>query len=222
MTYQGKLILVLDQDTSIHTFVNQSLSPLKARIYSLSSAAEFLGSKSEPIPDLVIMDLVSEGTEGIEVCREIRNQTRLRHILIAVYTSITEDYKQIDCLDAGADDFILKPCRSTVFLHRIGALMRRASSYSLSRSNDLVIDPERYTVKKENREISLTRMEFNLIALLYSSPGKVFTRDEIYKNVWGGIMEDSNRTIDVHIRKLREKIGDEQILTIKGVGYKYS
>jgi two-component system alkaline phosphatase synthesis response regulator PhoP len=224
MTSLQKNIFILDSDETVHQFIRQSLAPFDAGVYTFNSAEELLNQSANAIPDLIIMDLISQANEEITVCREIRNHNLFRHVLIAFYTSRNEDNKQIECLDAGADDFILKPCKSSVFLHRIQALLRRASPYRTTGQKDpgLVIDRDRYTVKKDQQEISLTRMEFELISFLLSSPKKAFSREEIYKNVWGGVMQDSNRTIDVHIRKLREKIGEDLISTIKGIGYRYS
>jgi two-component system alkaline phosphatase synthesis response regulator PhoP len=161
--------------------------------------------------------------DGVEVCAEFRNSEILKDTLIAFFTSRNEDYSQIASFNAGADDYILKPCKPAVFQSRIRALLRRFRTRpdSSASSHGIAIDRERYMLKKGAEDILLPRKEFELISLLLSSPRKVFTRKEIYTTVWGGDMELSNRTIDVHIRKLREKIGEEHITTVKGIGYRF-
>jgi two-component system alkaline phosphatase synthesis response regulator PhoP len=163
--------------------------------------------------------------DGIETCRVIRETPDLKDVLIAFLTARNEDYSQIAGFDAGADDYINKPIKPRVLVSRVKALLRRAGKTSASEDilqvNGFTIDRERYLILKENQEINLPKKEFELIALLASKPGKVFTREDILKSVWGDDVVVGDRTIDVHIRKLREKLGDNYIRTIKGVGYKF-
>jgi len=170
------------------------------------------------------------GMDGIEVCEKIRSQRGIENSIIAFLTARGEDYSQIAGFEAGADDYITKPIKPKVLISRINALLRRISSFEYSggsenpviRKGDLIIDREKYLVLKNDEEIILPKKEFEMLLLLSSKPGKVFTRDDIFRMVWDENVIVGDRTIDVHIRKLREKIGDEYIKTIKGVGYKFA
>lgn len=163
--------------------------------------------------------------DGIETCRVIRETPDLKEVLIAFLTARSEDYSQIAGFDAGADDYINKPIKPRVLVSRVKALLRRAGKLSggeeVMEVNGFTIDREKYLIVKDNLQINLPKKEFELIALLASKPGKVFTREDILKSVWGEDVVVGDRTIDVHIRKLREKLGDNYIRTIKGVGYKF-
>jgi two-component system alkaline phosphatase synthesis response regulator PhoP len=165
--------------------------------------------------------------DGIETCRRIRTHDDLANTMIAFLSARGEDYSQIAGFDAGADDYITKPIRMNVLLSRIKAILKRAEQADEthgtgdSHGRSITMDREKFLVFKDGREIVLPRKEFNLLELLYSKPGKVFTRGEIFSQVWGDDVIVGDRTIDVHIRKLREKIGDAHIVTVKGVGYKY-
>jgi two-component system alkaline phosphatase synthesis response regulator PhoP len=163
------------------------------------------------------------GMDGIEVCEAIRNTPGFQHTLICFLTARNEDYSQIAGLDAGADDYVAKPVRPKVLISRINALLRRRGMIQQepSESKDLVINREKYIVEKNGEVIQLPRKEFELLALLASRPDHVFERDIILDKVWGSDIVVGDRTIDVHIRKLREKIGDQYIKTIKGIGYKF-
>ena len=164
------------------------------------------------------------GVDGIEVCRELRAAPGMDGVIIAFLTARSEDYSHIAGFEAGADDYINKPIKPRVLLSRIKALLRRNPGGTESTAVDvgkLRIDRESYLVFKEGKEISLPRKEFELLSLLASKPGKVFARDEILNRVWGDEVVVGDRTIDVHVRKLREKLGEEFIRTIKGVGYKF-
>jgi two-component system alkaline phosphatase synthesis response regulator PhoP len=168
--------------------------------------------------------------DGIAACEEIRNNRELENTLVAFLTARGEDYSQIAGFEAGGDDYITKPVRPKVLVSRIKALLKRRSvriedagtgSVNKIVSGDLVIDKERYLIIKKGKDISLPRKEFELLSLLISKPEKVFTREEIFDRVWGENIVVGDRTIDVHIRKLREKLGDKCIETVKGIGYKY-
>ncbi len=173
-------------------------------------------------PHLVILDVIMPSMDGIEICHELRQIPTLQKSLIAFYTARNEDYSQIAGFSAGADDYIIKPVKSGVLVMRIKALLKRNKLKELSpniQSGNIRIDRERYVVFKGPKEIVLPRKEFELLALMLATPRKVFTRQEIYREIWGAEFGEKNRTIDVHVRKLREKIGDEFIKTVKGIGY---
>jgi two-component system alkaline phosphatase synthesis response regulator PhoP len=216
-------ILVIDNDEKVHTFIRDSLSPLNPSFHFHKSPLLGIEQAHKERPTLAIIDILNPEMDGVEVCAEFRNSDNLKDTLIAFFTTRNEDYSQIAGFNAGADDYILKPCKSAIFQSRIRALLRRFKLRPESSVpfHGIAIDRERYMLRKGDSEILLPRKEFELIALLLSSPRKVFTRKEIYNEVWGGEMDLSNRTIDVHIRKLREKIGEEHITTVKGIGYRF-
>jgi two-component system alkaline phosphatase synthesis response regulator PhoP len=176
---------------------------------------------------LIILDVMMPDMDGIETCREIRDIPGLKDVMIAFLTARSEDYSQIAGFDVGADDYINKPIKPRVLISRIKALLRRGANSDSNKSTDKVemggikIDRERYVVVQDGKEINLPKKEFELLALLASKPGKVFTRDVILDKVWGGDVVVGDRTIDVHVRKLREKLGEDFIRTVKGIGYKF-
>jgi two-component system alkaline phosphatase synthesis response regulator PhoP len=168
------------------------------------------------------------GMDGIETCDQIRKIPELKGVMIAFLTARGEDYSQIAGFDAGADDYITKPVKPKVLISRMKALLNRVRLSDVNdhpdriiRLGELEIDPERYLVTRSGTELHLPRKEFELLSLLISRPGKVFTRDDIYRSVWGNDVIVGDRTIDVHIRKLREKLGEQVIRTVKGVGYTF-
>jgi two-component system alkaline phosphatase synthesis response regulator PhoP len=178
-------------------------------------------------PNLIILDIMMPEMNGIEVCRRLRKQDIFSDTIIAFLTARDEDYSQIEGLDVGGDDYIAKPIKPQVFISRIKALLRRQKTEDLDsqdiiRIANLEIDRQRVLILRGGKEIiELPKKEFELLLLLVSRPGKVFTRDEIYNKIWGNDIIVGDRTLDVHIRKLREKIGSELIKTIKGIGYKF-
>jgi two-component system alkaline phosphatase synthesis response regulator PhoP len=165
------------------------------------------------------------GMDGVEVCNQLRQQPEFKHTLITFLSARGEDYSQIAGFDAGADDYITKPVRPKVFISKVKALLKRSSSDrpdgQIMESNGIKVDLEKVLVYLGDKEMQLPKKEFELLVLLMSKPGKVFKRDEIYGQIWGNELFVGDRTIDVHIRKLREKIGDDRIKTIKGIGYKF-
>ena len=181
----------------------------------------------ERSPDLIILDIMMPQMDGVEVCRNLRDNPKFNDTLIAFLTAREEDYSQIAALDVGGDDYITKPIRPRVLISRVKALIRRSGKGTDTDDNtiltigNLMVDKEKFLVKKGERRIDFAKKEFELFNLLISKPGKVFTREEIFNKVWGTDVIVGNRTIDVHIRKLREKLGDNYIKTIKGIGYKF-
>jgi len=177
----------------------------------------------------VILDVMMPEMDGIAACEEIRKLPCCKNVIIAFLTARGEDYSQIAGFEAGADDYITKPVRPKVLISRVKALLKRsggiapdnAENSKVLNIGNIVIDKERYILIIDNKELTLPRKEFELLSLLVSKPDKVFTRDEIYKSVWGNNVIVGDRTIDVHIRKLREKIGNDHIRTLKGIGYKF-
>lgn len=217
-------ILLVDDEPDILEFMEYNLKKEGFQTYTAKNGQEAIDMASKIKPNLIILDIMMPELDGIETCRVIRNNAELNNTLIAFLTARNEDYSQIAGFDVGADDFISKPIKPRVLVSRIKALMRRLNgsvSDELVKIGNLEIDREKYTVTYNGIELTFPRKEFELLSLLISKPGKVFTRDEIMSKVWGDDIIVGDRTIDVHIRKIREKLGDESIKTIKGVGYKY-
>jgi two-component system alkaline phosphatase synthesis response regulator PhoP len=220
-------ILVVDDEPDILEFLQYNLTKEGFQVLTASNGKDGLAKAESERPDLIILDIMMPNMDGVEVCRAIRANKQLDNTLIAFLTAREEDYSQIAALDVGGDDYITKPIRPRVFISRVRALLRRPARTEIDDSSeiiqvgDLTIDREKVLVRKDNQEIELAKKEFELLNLLVSKPGKVFTREEIFRKVWGTDVIVGNRTIDVHIRKLREKIGDGYIKTIKGIGYKF-
>ncbi|MBC9812169.1 response regulator transcription factor [Crocinitomicaceae bacterium CZZ-1] len=214
-------ILIIDDEDDIREILKYNLSKEGYETFDANNGESGLKKCIEINPDLVLLDIMMPGMDGIEVCETIRKTPGLENVLICFLTARGEDYSQIAGLDAGADDFVAKPIKPKVLISRINAILRRKSGESKSYSEGLVINRERYHVELNGQVIQLPRKEFELLALLASKPGTVFEREVILDSVWGSEIVVGDRTIDVHIRKLREKIGSDYIVTIKGIGYKY-
>lgn len=220
-------ILLVDDEPDILDFLRYNLQKEGFQVFTAGDGVEGLRKAEEVRPHLAIIDIMMPKMDGVELCRQLRNRPELANMLIVFLTARDEDYSQIAALDVGGDDYITKPIRPRVFMSRINALLRRFDRKDdpevdqVIRVADLAIDRERVSVTRGEEVIELAKKEFELLSLLASKPGKVFTREEIFSKVWGADVIVGNRTIDVHIRKLREKIGDDYIKTIKGIGYKF-
>lgn len=221
-------ILIVDDELDILEFLQYNLVKEGYQVLTASDGEEGIKIAEREHPQLVILDIMMPKMDGVEVCRYLRSKPEFDKTLIAFLTAREEDYSQIAALDVGGDDYITKPIRPRVFVSRIKALLRRSDrdeatedSSGVIKIADLAIDKERVTVQKGDEIIELAKKEFELLYLLVSKPGKVFSREEIFNKVWGTDVIVGNRTIDVHVRKLREKIGENYIKTIKGIGYKF-
>ena len=230
MNWSDFRILLVDDEKDILEFLSYNLRNEGFIIYSASNGREAVRVAAEVKPHLVLMDVMMPEMDGIAACEEIRKNMELENTLVAFLTARGEDYSQIAGFEAGGDDYITKPIKPKVLVSRIKALLKRrgikaedSSAEPLNRivSGDLIIDKERYLIIMKGKDIALPRKEFELLSLLISKPEKVFTREEIFDRVWGENIVVGDRTIDVHIRKLREKLGDKYIKTVKGIGYKY-
>jgi two-component system alkaline phosphatase synthesis response regulator PhoP len=218
-------ILLVDDEPDILEMIGFNLEREGFEVYTAPNGRKALELARTHLPDLILLDVMMPEMDGMETCRELRDDARLKNTIIAFLTARNEDYSQIAGFDAGADDYISKPIKPRVLVSRVKALLRRgvpAVADAPKRDmSGIVIDKERYVVYKDGVELSLPKKEFELLALLASQPGRVFTRENILSSVWGNDVIVGDRTIDVHIRKLREKLGDDFFKTIKGVGYKF-
>ncbi|HAB35821.1 MAG TPA: DNA-binding response regulator [Cryomorphaceae bacterium] len=221
-----RTILLVDDDPDIREFISFNLDKEGFKVETAKNGLEGVELCKKHKPDLVLLDVMMPGMDGIEACELIRATPEISHTLIAFLSARGEDYSQVAGFESGADDYITKPIRPKVLVSRIKALLRRNASTDESQSTsiqsgNLRIDLEKYQVFLGEEIIDMPRKEFELLQLLASKPGKVFSRDSIMDRVWGTEVVVGGRTIDVHIRKIREKIGDDRIKTIKGVGYKF-
>lgn len=218
-------ILLVDDEPDILEIVGYNLSSEGYNVITAENGADAVKLAKKNKPHLIILDVMMPEMDGIEACEQIRKVPDLEGTLITFLTARGEDYSQMAGFDAGADDYITKPIKPKVLISKVKALLRRykdeENSENIVSLGNITIDRDEYKIIQEGTEMNLPRKEFELLSLLASKPGKVFTREDILDNVWGNDIVVGGRTIDVHIRKLREKIGDEKIKTIKGVGYKF-
>ena len=219
-------ILLVDDEQDILEIVGYNLAQEGYQIVTASNGKEAIVKAKKELPHLIIMDVMMPEMDGIEACENIRRIPELSHVIITFLTARSEDYSQVAGFDAGADDYIAKPIKPKLLVSKVKALLRRLKEDESKGSEtlnvgDIEINREEYKIIKDKQEIVLPRKEFELFYLLASKPGKVFKREEILDKVWGSEVIVGGRTIDVHIRKLREKIGDDFFKTIKGVGYKF-
>ncbi|MEI6822473.1 MAG: response regulator transcription factor [Bacteroidota bacterium] len=225
MKQEEYIILLVDDEPDILEFLGYNLRKEGYTLYTAENGKDAIDIAKQTIPHLIILDVMMPVMDGIETCSELKKIPKLDNTLIVFLTARGEDYSQIAGFDAGADDYITKPIKPKIIISRIKALLRRYKDEEVKNPPieliDLTIDKERYLVIKDGEEISLPKKEFELLSILASKPNKVFTRTEIFEEVWGNDVIVGDRTIDVHIRKIREKLGVDNIKTIKGVGYKY-
>lgn len=216
-------ILIVDDEQDILDLLKYNLEKEGFIVFSCDNGKSALEVAKKEVPDLVLLDVMMPKMDGMETCYELRQIDKLKNTFIAFLTARGEDYSQIAGFDAGADDYISKPVKPRVLVSRIKAMLRRKSTSSVQfeEVDGVLIDRDKYLVKVNGEELNLPKKEFELLSLLTSSSGKVFTREIILNTIWGEEVVVGDRTIDVHIRKLREKIGDDYIKTIKGVGYKF-
>lgn len=219
-------ILLVDDEPDILEIVSYNLKNEGYQVYTAENGEEAIKKAKKKKPDLIILDVMMPVMDGIEACEKMRRICELDHTVITFLTARGEDYSMIAGFDAGADDYITKPVKPRVLVSKVKALLRRKDNTAPAASNitklgDLVIDRDQYKIIYKKEEMILPRKEFELLSLLTTKPGKVFKREEILDVVWGNEVIVGGRTIDVHIRKLREKLGDDSFKTVKGVGYKY-
>lgn len=218
-------VLLVDDENDILDFVGYNLRKEGYNVLTSDNGRDAIVKAKENLPHLILLDVMMPEMDGIDTCREIKRIPGLENSLVVFFTARSEDFTQILSLDAGGDDYITKPIKPAVLVSKVNSLLRRHKSVKESaniyEAGDLKINKENYMVYFENQEIQLARKEFELLNLLASKPHKVFTRDEIMSKIWDDDVIVGERTIDVHIRKIREKTGIDHIKTIKGVGYKF-
>lgn len=220
-------ILLVDDEPDILEILKYNLTKEGYEVATANNGEEGLRRAEDFHPDLIILDIMMPVMDGVEVCRQLRAKPAFKNTIITFLTAREEDYSQIAALDTGGDDYITKPIRPRVLMSRVKALLRRnerdedEETARIVKIADIEIDLDQVVVRRGDERIELAKKEFDLLTLLASKPGKVFSRDEIFNRVWGTDVIVGNRTIDVHIRKLREKLGDHYIKTIKGIGYKF-
>ncbi len=218
-------ILLVDDEADVREFIGYNLRKEGYRVSTAVNGKDALEKAVEIIPHLIILDVMMPEMDGIEACYEIKSIPQLSKTIIVFLTARGEDYSQIAGFEAGADDYVTKPVKPKVLVSRVKALLRRYrqedNQNTVLQFNDLIIDKERHVIITNGDELTLPKKEFDLLLVLTSKPNKVFTREEIFTKVWGDDVVVGDRTIDVHVRKLREKIGNTSIKTVKGVGYKF-
>lgn len=222
-------ILIIDDEIDIRVLLKYNLEKEGYKVLEAEDGLSGIELAKKTIPDMILLDVMMPGIDGIETCERIKAEESLSNVIVCFLTARGEDYSQLAGFNAGADDYVTKPIKPKILISKIAAILRRKSKdvqdvkaeHSKQEDQNIIIDKEQYMVINHGTELILPRKEFELLALLMSKEGKVFKRDEIMSKVWGADVIVGERTIDVHIRKLRKKIGDQHILTVKGVGYKF-
>jgi two-component system alkaline phosphatase synthesis response regulator PhoP len=226
MSGKNAKIVIVDDEKDILEFLKYSFEQEGYNVYTARNGVEGKKLAVKVKPDLIILDIMMPGIDGVELCKELREIPDFEDTLIIFLTARGEDYSQIAGFDVGADDYITKPVRPRVLLARVNALFKRKSKARVEENiidvNSIKINRDRREVILEGESVHIPKIEFDLLVLLASNPGKIFLREEIYSKIWGNEVFVSDRTLDVHIRKLREKIGKHHIKTIKGVGYGFN
>lgn len=221
---QSQKILVVDDEEPIRELLKYNLQKAGFEVKTASDGEQALAIAKKFLPDVVLLDIMMPKMDGVETCRRLRDNPQLQKTFIIFLTARSEEYSEVAAFEVGADDYITKPIKPRALISRIQALFRRNQKRSPESvvAGDLVIDRASYTVKLNGKEISLPKKEFELLFFLAQNPNKVFSREELLQNIWGSDVYVLARTVDVHIRKVREKIVDDFITTVKGVGYKFS
>ena len=217
-------ILLVDDEVDILEFVRYNLVREGYEVYTAQNGAEALKVAAECHPHLILLDMMMPVMDGAQTCRAIRANPELKDTMVVFLSALGEEEQQLAGFGVGADDYLTKPIKMKLLKSRVQAILKRIDADPIPEKpvpTGITVNRERYTVIRDGEEITLPRKEFALLELLYSSPGRLIPREEIYTKIWGTDVVVGDRTIDVHIRKLRQKIGDERIVTVKGVGYKY-
>ncbi|MFI5161999.1 MAG: response regulator transcription factor [Sphingobacteriales bacterium] len=219
-------ILIVDDEPDILELIEYNLKKEGYQVYTARNGQEAVSEAKKVLPDLIVLDIMMPKMDGIEACRIMRTMPEFKNTFMVFLTARSEEYSEIAGFNVGADDYIAKPIKPRALVSRINAILRRNAPAEEVTDNkleigDLVIDREAYLVFQKGQKVVLAKKEFELLYLLASKPGKVYTREVILKNIWEDSVVVTNRTIDVHIRKLREKLGDDIVATVKGVGYKF-
>lgn len=215
-------ILIIDDEPDVRDIIRYNLTKEGYDVETAEDGLTGLKKVSEFKPDLIILDMMMPGMDGVEVCHSIRSESKNNQIIICFLSARNEDYSQVAGLESGADDYLAKPVSPRVLVSKVKSLLRRKQERNqMVEESGITIDRERYVVWVDGREVVLPRKEFELLALLSEKPNYVFDRQTILDKVWGNDVVVGDRTIDVHIRKLREKVGEDCIKTVKGVGYKF-
>ena len=217
----GKRILVVDDERDILEFVGYNLLREGYEVYTAENGEVALRIAEQVRPHLILLDSMMPVMDGPQTCEAIRRHPLLKDTMVVFLSAVDEEEKQVNSYKSGADDYITKPVRMRVLCSRVGAIMKRLDERKTMESVGIEIDEARHSIITPQGEEILPRKEFEILQLLRSQPDKLFTRDEIYKRVWGDEIVVGERTLDVHIRRLRRKLGDDRIATIKGVGYMY-
>ena len=215
----GYRILLIDDEVDILEFVRYNLERDGYEVFTAPNGAVGIEIALSAKPHLILLDMMMPVMDGLETCQAIRSMPELKNVMVVFLSAVGNEEMQLQGYGAGADDYISKPIKMNILRSRVKAILKRIALPE--NTDELVIDTEHYQVRRGEETLILPRKEFMLLNLLYSHPGRLFTREEIYREVWGDKVIVGDRTIDVHIRKLRQKIGDNRIVTIKGVGYKF-
>jgi two-component system alkaline phosphatase synthesis response regulator PhoP len=218
----GYRILLIDDEDDILEFVKYNLERDGYEVFTAPNGAAGLEKALEIKPHLILLDMMMPVMDGLETCRAIRSRSELKDVMVVFLSAVGNEETQLQGYESGADDYIGKPIKMNILRSRVKAILSRISLPADKPQHKLSIDKEHYQVQIDDQTLVLPRKEFMLLNLLYSHPGKLFSREEIYHEIWGDKVVVGDRTIDVHIRKLRQKIGDNHIVTIKGMGYKFS
>ncbi len=226
MSASKQKILIVDDEPDILELIEYNLKKEGYQVYMANNGQEAVATAKKVIPDLIVLDIMMPKMDGIEACRMMRAMPEFKNTFMVFLTARSEEYSEIAGFNVGADDYIAKPIKPRALVSRINAILRRNTQTDEILENkieigDLIIDREAFMVFQGGNKVVLAKKEFELLYLLASKPGKVYTRETILKNIWEDSVVVTNRTIDVHIRKIREKLGDNYLSTVKGVGYKF-